>query len=132
MNRLKGVIRLLDYNDYVSYVEVGTEVGPLSLVLVETPSKVDYLKTGKEITVIFNPTTVKISKSKPQDMLVDNIIQCKVIQIREGKILSAVTLKHGDKQIISYITTKSLRKTDLKPEDDVFAIISPTDIMVEV
>lgn len=132
MNRLKGVVRSVDSNDYISYVEVGTEVGPLFLVLLETPSKADYLQTGKEITLIFNPTNIKISKTEPQNMLVDNIIQCKVIQIREGKILSAVTLKHSNTQIISYITTKSLKKTDLKPADDVFALISPTDIMVEV
>lgn len=132
MNRLRGVINSIEFNDHISLVELKTEVGHISLLLLETPAKVSYLQTGKQVNVIFNPTAVRIAKHRPADMLVENIIQCEVSNIKEGKIISAITLRSGKVEITSYTTTKLLNKIGLRPGEVVFAVVSPTDIMVEV
>lgn len=132
MNRLKGIIQSVEFDEYTSYIHIGTDVGPLSLVLLETPLKVDYLKEGKEVTAIFNPTALKLSKDKPECIAVDNIISCEVLKIRQGKILSAVILKSSTVELTCYTTTKALQKACIKEGQTVFGIISPTEIMLEV
>lgn len=132
MNKVKGIIKSVEFNDYISLVNIGTEIGPLSLVLLETPSKVDYLKEGKEVTAIFNPTALKLSKEEPKGFAVDNIISCQVLKINHGKILSAVILKSKTVELTCYATTKALQKASIQEGQTIFGIISPTEIMLEV
>lgn len=132
MNRVKGVIKSVEFNDHTSLVDLGTDIGQLSLVLVETPSKVDYLREGKEVTAIFNPAALKLSKEEPTGIAVDNIISCQVLKINQGKILSAITLKSNTVELTCYLTTRALEKSGIKEGQDVFGIISPVEIMLEV
>lgn len=132
MNRIKGVIQSVEFNQYISFVELMTEIGPLSIVMVETQSKVGYLKEGKEVTAIFNPTALKLSVRKPSSLAVDNIISCQVLKIKQGKILSTITLKSKNLELICYLTTKAMQKVGIQEGQPVFGIISPVEIMLEV
>lgn len=132
MNRIDGIIVDIDTDGNMSLVRVNTEIGYISLILLETPSKAGYLTKGKSLNLIFNPTSVKISKVYTQELSIDNIIECQVKDIKYNKILSVITLKAKDIEITSYITTKTKERLNIKHGEKVYALISSLDIMVEV
>lgn len=132
MNRIDGTIVDIDTDGYMSLVKVKTEIGYISLILLETPSKADYLRKGRLLNLIFNPTSVKISKVYTEELSIDNSIECQVKDIKYNKILSVITLKAKDIEIISYITTKTKERLNIKQGEKVYALISSSDIMVEV
>ncbi|MEJ5173171.1 MAG: TOBE domain-containing protein [Hydrogenothermaceae bacterium] len=132
MNKIRGYIRSVLSEEYISMVDVDLKSTSIRLLLLETPEDVSYLKEGREVSLIFNPSAVKISKDKPESISIANVLEGCITTIKKGKILSEITVDFKGETIKSYITNLSLERMLLEVGEKVYLLIDATDIMLEV
>ena len=128
MNKLPGKITKILSSESISLVEVKTEIGNISSVIVETPKTAKYLKIGQEIYVLFKETEVSIGKNLSGMISMRNKIPCIIEKIDKGNILSRCVLKSNNIEIISVITSQSVECMDLKIGDRVIALIKTNEV----
>ncbi|MCX7759897.1 MAG: TOBE domain-containing protein [Hydrogenothermaceae bacterium] len=132
MNKIKGYIKSVLSEKYISMVDVNVKSILIRLLLLETPENVNYLKEGVEVSLIFNPSAVKISKDKPESISITNVLEGYILTIKKGKILSEITVDFKGDTIKSYITNLSSERMLLEVGEKVYLLIDATDIMLEV
>lgn len=88
---------------------------------------------GSTVILSAKSTDIIISKSKIIDCSLENFLECKILKIDLGKILTSVTLHTVTDETIleSLISTKSAVSLNLMPKDTVFACIKPTSLYVQ-
>ena len=60
-----------------------------------------------------------------------NQLKATVTEVRFGGIMAEVTMMlQGGQELVAAITRGSAERLDLKPGDDVFAVIKATEVMV--
>ena len=128
MNKLKGFIKSIKSSKSISIVEVKVGNQIFKSVVLETPESSSYLKEKNEVYILFKETEVAIGKNFYGDISLSNKIKCKIVNIEEGKIISKIELTFEDKNIISIITTDSLKKMNLKENDEIIAFIKANEV----
>ncbi len=128
MNKLYGnIIKITSYEG-ISSVQIQTEQATLSTVLLDTPQTCNYLKIDKQITVAFKETEVAIALPNLGDISIANQLKCKITNIKNGKILTNITLTCKTDKIYSIITTSSSKRLNLKEGLEVIALIKSNEI----
>jgi len=128
MNKLKGFIKSIKSSKSISIVEVKVGNQIFKSVVLETPESSSYLKEKNEVYILFKETEVAIGKNFYGNISLSNKIKCKIVNIEEGKIISKIELTFEDKNIISIITTDSLKKMNLKENDEIIAFIKANEV----
>ena len=59
-----------------------------------------------------------------------NQIKGQIKEIKEGPVSTEVVIENNGVQIVSSITTTSAKNLDLKIDDDVYAIIKASSVMI--
>ena len=62
MNKLQGKIINIESSEHISIVDIDVEGDLFSTVSIETPETADYLRIGKEVSMLFKETEVSIGK----------------------------------------------------------------------
>lgn len=129
MNNLEGTISEIKTHGTLSLatVLVGDQV--LSVMLIDTPHSVDYLKKDHLVTVLFKETEVILGKGQAEISIL-NEMHAVVIGIEEGKLLSKVSLDSRGQIISSVLMTKSLKHLKLAVGDSVKAYVKSNEIMI--
>lgn len=128
MNRLKGVITLIEHNDTMSLVDVMVEHVNFSAILLETPATAEYLQVGAPVTLLFKETEVSIAKNLRGELSLRNRIAATVVNIERGEILSAITLQFMDKKLVSVITTRAVKRLQIVLGNTVEALIKANEV----
>ncbi|WP_457627820.1 TOBE domain-containing protein [Persephonella sp.] len=128
MNRIKAVIKSVESSDSISLVELETAAGKMSAVVVETPDSADYLKTGREVYILFKETEVSIGKDLSGRISLRNRFDCTVLTVEKGKILSRIVMDCKGERIVSIITTRSVESLELKEGDRVTALVKTNEV----
>lgn len=128
MNKLKGFIKSIKSSKSISIVEVKVGSQIFKSVVLETPESSPYLKEKNEIYILFKETEVAIGKDFSGDISLSNKIRCKIVDIKEGEIISKIKLTFEDKNITSIITTASLKRMNLKKNDEITAFIKANEV----
>lgn len=130
MNRFEGEIVQVQSDESISLVSIAVDDIIFKTVLLETPESATYLQSGKKVTVLFKETEVIIGKGNNLNVSIQNRIQGEIHEIREGLLLSRLTLRTKIGELNAVITTDSVRKLALKQSDVVTAMIKTNEIMI--
>lgn len=128
MNKLRGRITRIESNDHVSLVDVEVMGDSFTATLLETPDDAAYLKVGNPVDVLFKETEVSLAKGLSGLISLRNRMNTKVKQVRSGVILSEVLLDYHGQQISSIITTRSIKRMDIKTGDEVEALVKANEV----
>lgn len=132
INKIEGEIVYIKNGSNISYVSLNTAIGIFSALLIETPEDVNYLKIGKKVNVVFNASSVCISKDPLKNISVSNVFPAEVKSIETSEVLSLITLENNNIQIKSMITQFSAQRLNLKINDHIYFLVKATDVMLEV
>jgi molybdate transport system regulatory protein len=130
MNKLKAEIIHIESNAHMSLVDLAIGKDVLSATLLETPEQVDYLKIGKQVTVLFKETEVSLAKGLTGLISLRNRLRATVNHIERGEILSAVSLDYQNHPLTSVITTRGMDRLKLKVGDVVEALIKANEVVL--
>jgi molybdate transport system regulatory protein len=130
MNKLKGRIKNIDVNGCLSLV--GVEIGDriFSVIVIDTPETVPYLKNGNMIDVIFKETEVIIGKGTTHPISLQNRLIGWIRSIDSGRLLSKLKIETSEGEIVSVITTNAVNQLELKTGMEVTAMIKTNEIML--
>lgn len=128
MNKLRGRITGVEYNDHVSLVDVDVSGDSFTATLLETPEDAPYLKVGNTVDVLFKETEVSLAKNLSGLISLRNRVQATVKLVRSGVILSEVVLDYRGQAISSIITTRSINRLDIKPGDQIEAMVKANEV----
>ena len=73
---------------------------------------------------------IEIDMSSAIEISARNQLRGQVVDIKADGVMAEVTIKIGDQELISVITSSSVRRLGLKKGDDVLAVIKSTEVMV--
>ena len=128
MNKLRGRIAKIESNDHVSLVDVDVMGDIFTATLLETPDDAPYLRVGNVVDVLFKETEVSLAKGLSGLISLRNRLNTTVRQVRSGVILSEVVLDYRGHTISSIITTRSIKRLDIKPGDEVEAMVKANEV----
>jgi len=128
MNKLRGRITRIESNDHVSLVDVDVSGDNFTATLLETPEDAPYLKVGNNVDVLFKETEVSLAKGLSGLISLRNRVLTTVKLVRSGVILSEVVLDYRGQTISSIITTGSIKRLDIKPGDQVEALVKANEV----
>jgi molybdate transport system regulatory protein len=128
MNKLRGRITRIESNDHVSLVDVDVSGDIFTATLLETPEDAPYLRVGNVVDVLFKETEVSLAKGLSGLISLRNRVLTTVRLVRSGVILSELVLDYRGQSISSIITTGSIRRMDIKPGDEVEALIKANEV----
>lgn len=128
MNKLRGRITAVEFNDHVSLVDVDVGGDSFTATLLETPEDAPYLKVGNTVEVLFKETEVSLAKNLSGMISLRNRVKTSVKQVRSGVILSEVVLDYQGQSISSIITTRSIKRLEIKPGDEIEALVKANEM----
>ncbi|MES2733916.1 MAG: TOBE domain-containing protein [Bacteroidota bacterium] len=128
MNKLKGVISEIDTADQLSLVSVEVEGLLFSSVVISSSETAGYLQVGKEVYLVFKETEVSIGKELSGGLSIRNRFPVHISEIKEGKILTQLTLDFHGHLLQSIITTRSARTLALHEGDRVEGLVKTNEI----
>lgn len=128
MNRLRGRIIGIQSNDHVSLVDVDVSGDIFTATLLETSEDAEYLRLGNVVDVLFKETEVSLAKGLTGLISLRNRVNTTVTLVRSGIILSEVVLDYRGQPISSIITTGSIKRLDIKPGDEVEALVKANEV----
>lgn len=128
MNKLNGVVTLVEHNATMSLVDIRVEDVHFSAMLLETPSTAAYLREGALVTLLFKETEVSLAKNLQGDISLRNRFTAQVSHVDEGEILSAVTLNFMNKTVVSVITSRAVKRLQIAVGDKLEALIKANEV----
>lgn len=128
MNKLNGIVSAIEHNDTMALVDVMVEHVNFSAILLETPVTAKYLHIGELVTLLFKETEVSLAKNLQGELSLRNRVTATVVGIEMGDILSAITLNFLDKKLVSVITTRAVKRLQLKVGDAVEALVKANEV----
>jgi len=130
-NELKGTITEIKSGKINS--EVILSVGDdTTLTAVITNDSVEdmALKIGDSIYAIIKAPFVMVAKEKPSQISIRNIVETKVIEVKNGIVNGELKLSMGDQTLTAVITEDSVEDLDFKVGDTVYALIKSNFIIL--
>ena len=128
MNKLSGNITNIQHSGAIMLIDINVDGHSFSAMLIDSASKPEWLEIGKTINLVFKETEVSLAKNLQGKISMRNRLQCKVVTIERGELLSKVNLQFGCYQIASAITTRSIDSLELQDDDEVIALIKANEI----
>lgn len=128
MNKLRGRITNVEFNDHVSLVDVDVKGDVFTATLLETPDDAPYLKAGNVVDVLFKETEVSLAKGLTGLISLRNRVSTTVKQVRSGVILSEVVLEYHGETISSIITSRSIKRLDINVGDEIEAMVKANEV----
>jgi molybdate transport system regulatory protein len=130
MNRLPGTITAIESNGHLSLVDVAAGRDVFTAMLLETPETTPHLRVGARVAVLFKETEVSLAKDLSGRISLRNRVPCTVRSIREGDILCEVALDRDGQSLTSIITTRAVRRLELREGDAVEALIKANEVSI--
>lgn len=130
MNKLPGEIKTIQTEGSLSLLTLSCCGSELSSIVIDTPETADYLREGARINILFKENEVVIAGNFKGKISSRNIFECKIKEIREGKLLSEISLDFKGNPLKSIITTASCKSMNLKPDDMIKAMVKTNEIII--
>lgn len=128
MNKLNGHITQIESSDHMSIVEIDVDGDIFSSIVLETPSTAAYLKLGSPVTMLFKETEVSIGKNLSGLISLRNRFKGVIKRIEKSDILAKVVIDYKGKEIISVITSRSVKKLGLIDGDAVEWLVKTNEV----
>ncbi|NLT51984.1 MAG: TOBE domain-containing protein [Ignavibacteria bacterium] len=128
MNKLKGKITNIQQSGAVMLIDLEVNGQGFSALLIESAEKPEWLKTEQAVNLVFKETEVSLAKKLAGQISVRNRMNCKVINIERGQLLSKVKLQFGDYPITSVITTRAADSLLIAAGEEIEALVKANEI----
>lgn len=128
MNKLPGEIIQIQQSGAILLVDADVNGQVFSALLIESPSRPEWLQVGNTIDLIFKETEVSLAKNLSGQISLRNRMACLVLKIERGELLSRVFLKFQDYTLSSAITTRSVDSLNLNIGDKVEALVKANEV----
>ncbi len=114
-------------SENINIVKFELESQTLSMMSLDISSEI-YI--GRKVKLLVNSSHVAIAKNLSGKLSYANQIRAKIETIREGKLLTYVTLVFGESQIESIITKESSLAMKLSVDDSVTILIKASELSI--
>jgi molybdate transport system regulatory protein len=129
VNRLRGRITAVESAGHVLLVDVAVDDKRFSAILLEAAGA-ERLQPGAAVTLAFKETEVSLAKNLSGLISLRNRMRTRVRAVEKGKVLAKVTLDYHGAEVVSVITTRSAERLDLKPGDEVEALVKANEMTI--
>ncbi len=130
MNVLSGIVKEIQSQGNLSLVKVTVTDLDLTSIVIETPESTDYLQVGTSVKVMFKETEVIMSKEMGPGISLQNQIPVLVTDLREGILLSELTLDFNGNSLRSIITSRAVHQLALREGVKAVAMIKTNEVML--
>ncbi|MDH5598921.1 MAG: TOBE domain-containing protein [Cyclobacteriaceae bacterium] len=130
MNKIPGKITEVNVEGNISLLTIRSGEVFFKAIVLEVPETSDYLKVGNPIHILFKETEVIIGKGDVSQISLRNKINCEVVSIDNGKLLSKLTLHSDLGEIRSVITSNAVSQLQIREGDKVVAMIKTNEIIL--
>lgn len=128
MNILTGTITQIQQSGAILLVDIDVNGQNFSSLLIESAIRPDWLQKSNEIDLVFKETEVSLAKKMSGLISLRNRMQCKVIQVERGELLSKITMQFQQQIISSAITTRAVDSLQIVVGDSVEAMVKSNEI----
>lgn len=128
MNKLPGIITNIQQSGAILLVDIKVADRLFSALLIESANQPEWVKIGETIDIVFKETEVSLAKNLSGQISLRNRMQCVVLKIDRGELLSRVFLKFQDYTLSSAITTRSVDSLNLNIGDEVEALVKSNEV----
>ncbi len=128
MNKLPGIITNIQQSGAILLVDIKVADCLFSALLIESANQPEWVKIGETIDIVFKETEVSLAKNLSGQISLRNRMQCVVLKIDRGELLSRVFLKFQDYTLSSAITTCSVDSLNLNIGDEVEALVKSNEV----
>lgn len=130
-NTLKGTITEIKKGQVNSEIILSIGVAT-ELKAVITNDSVDEMKlaVGDEAYAIIKASFVMVAKEKPGSISTRNIIETKVVEVKNGIVNSELKLAMGNQLLTAVITEDAAEDLDFKAGDTVYALIKANFVIL--
>jgi molybdate transport system regulatory protein len=128
MNKLTGVITQIQKSGSILLVDIDVDGCSFSALLIESDTHLEWLETENTVSLVFKETEVSLAKNLSGKISLRNRMQCKVILVERGELLSIVKLQFMDYIITSAITTRAVDSLQINIGDEIEALVKANEI----
>ena len=128
MNQLHAVIKSIETEENISLVILEAAGLSFSTLVIDTPSTATYLKQGTEVIMVFKETAMSVAKNLSGGLSIRNRFPSVITTIKNGKVLTAITLDCKGNQLTAVITTHSANSLGVEIGDVVEGLVKTNDI----
>lgn len=128
MNKLPGIITNIQQSGAILLVDIKVADRLFSALLIESANQPEWVKMGETIDIVFKETEVSLAKNLSGQISLRNRMQCVVLKIDRGELLSRVFLKFQNFTLSSAITTRSVDSLNLNIGDEVEALVKSNEV----
>lgn len=130
MNRVVAKVVSLTGKGAINQLELISSGEKFKILTLKLPSKI---VVGSEVVLMFKESEVAIAIGNVGVISISNKIKGKIKEIKEGEIVTLLTLSTEIAiDLYSLITTSSVKTMNLKVGDDVFALVKANEISLEL
>lgn len=127
MNKLTGFIQEIKSCDDIVQISIDIK-GEIFTSLILSSNEV--YKIGQKINILFKETEVMIA-SVSSKISARNAFICKIIEIKNGEILSSISFDfYGDK-IVSIITKNALLDLNCKKNEEFMWFVKSNEVSIQ-
>jgi len=117
-------IKSVDNLNIVKFYFAGTTLSMMSLELDEN------IKVGVKVKLITKPTHIAIAKEFSGEVSYSNQLEAKIIDIKNGELLSSIKIQIWETTLESIITKDSSERMNLHIGDMITAFIKANELSV--
>lgn len=133
MNKLAGTIAGIATEGNLSLVKISPAIKPgdlISAIVIDSAASAPYLFEGSMVNILFKETEVIIAKNFSGQISVQNKFKSIIKAVEKGKLLAKLVLGYAGAEISSIITVNAVNMLDLKPGDEVTALVKTNEISI--
>ncbi|MDT0677283.1 TOBE domain-containing protein [Autumnicola musiva] len=130
MNTLKGEISAIHSSGSLSMLSILVKGLQLKVIVVETPETASYLRTGKEINLLFKETEVILACGPFSAISIENRIPGTIIKILQGELLSEIKISTLQGEITAVIANTAIEELQLSKNTEVIVMVKSNEIML--
>lgn len=110
-------------------VKLSKEDHYFSMISLELNEKVQI---GLDVKLYVKASNIVIAKNKSEDISIANQLQCIVISVEHGTILTNIKLDFLGNVLEALLTTHQAKKLNLQEGDEVYALVNESDLSLVV
>ncbi len=128
MNVLTGIITQIQQSGAILLVDVDVNGQNFSALLIESAIRTDWLQKSNTIDLVFKETEVSLAKNLSGLISLRNRMQCQVLKVERGELLSKITLQFQQQIITSAITTRAIDALQIVVGDSIEAMVKANEV----
>jgi molybdopterin-binding protein len=127
MNRIAAVITAIDSFDGINIVSFVADSQPMRMMALELNKR---LQVGSKVILGVKASNIALAGGLKGVLSISNQLKVKIERVDNGELLSSVKFRFAGSLIESIITRDSSMRMNLRPGDEVVALIKSSELSI--